>query len=127
MGSASSKCGRRYWSAHWADDVRKQRYAPPVDGGQAAPCKLRGGTRSAVAGAVSRLTPPLTRGCRPAGQLYWRWSRVPHRSAIQLEPPVEDLMPMSTHPSEKVLAAPEELGLDSRTAFRGSGPELLAQ
>ena len=28
-------------------------------------------------------------------------------------------MPMSTHPSEKVLAAPEELGLDSRTVPQG--------
>jgi len=36
-------------------------------------------------------------------------------------------MPMSTHPSEKVLAAPEELGLDSRTAFRRSATELLEQ
>jgi len=36
-------------------------------------------------------------------------------------------MPMSTHPSEKVLAAPEELGLDSRTAFRRAATELLEQ
>jgi anti-anti-sigma factor len=36
-------------------------------------------------------------------------------------------MPMSTHPSEKVLAAPEELGLDSRTAFRRTATELLEQ
>src|SRR5437762_256154 len=34
---------------------------------------------------------------------------------------------MSTHPSEKVLAAPEELGLDSRTAFRRAATELLEQ
>lgn len=36
-------------------------------------------------------------------------------------------MAMSTHPSEKVLAAPEELGLDSRTAFRRTATELLEQ
>src|SRR5207247_668283 len=36
-------------------------------------------------------------------------------------------MTMSTHPTEKVLAAPEELGLDSRTAFRRAAGELLAQ
>ena len=47
--------------------------------------------------------------------------------ANYLEPTVEDLMPMSTHPSEKVLAAPEELGLDSRTAFRRTATELLEQ
>jgi len=47
--------------------------------------------------------------------------------ATYLEPTVEDLMPMSTHPSEKVLAAPEELGLDSRTAFRRAATELLEQ
>jgi anti-anti-sigma factor len=40
---------------------------------------------------------------------------------------VEDLMAMSTQPSEKVLAAPEELGLDSRTAFRRAATELLEQ
>src|SRR3989442_12197758 len=34
---------------------------------------------------------------------------------------------MSTRPSEKVLAAPEELGLDSRTAFRRAATELLEQ
>src|SRR5207249_3886256 len=44
-----------------------------------------------------------------------------------LEPTVEEAMTMSTHPTEKVLAAPEELGLDSRTAFRRAAGELLAQ
>ena len=34
---------------------------------------------------------------------------------------------MSTRPSEKVLAAPEELGLDSRTTFRRAATELLEQ
>ena len=34
---------------------------------------------------------------------------------------------MSTRPTEQVLAAPEELGLDSRTAFRRAASELLAQ
>src|SRR5438128_10443702 len=34
---------------------------------------------------------------------------------------------MSTRPSEKVLAAPEELGLDSRTVFRRAATELLEQ
>lgn len=34
---------------------------------------------------------------------------------------------MATVPSEKVLAAPETLGLDTRTAFRRSATELLEQ
>jgi len=34
---------------------------------------------------------------------------------------------MSMRPGEKVLAAPEELGLDSRTAFRRAATELLEQ
>src|SRR4029077_17999774 len=42
--------------------VERLRYAPRVDGGQGAPCKLRGGTRSAVAGRMNRLTPSLTSG-----------------------------------------------------------------
>jgi anti-anti-sigma regulatory factor len=32
---------------------------------------------------------------------------------------------MSTRPTEKVLAAPEKLGLDSRTAFRRAASDLL--
>src|SRR5438094_445618 len=36
-------------------------------------------------------------------------------------------MTMSTRPGERVLAAPEELGLDSRTAFRRAAGELLEQ
>ncbi len=40
---------------------------------------------------------------------------------------VEELMTTSSRPSEKVLAAPEELGLDSRTAFRRAAGELLEQ
>src|SRR5207245_10380328 len=36
-------------------------------------------------------------------------------------------MTMSTRPSERILAAPEELGLDSRTAFRRAATELLEQ
>jgi anti-anti-sigma factor len=34
---------------------------------------------------------------------------------------------MSTRPSEKVLAAPERLSLESRTAFRRSATELLEE
>jgi anti-anti-sigma factor len=34
-------------------------------------------------------------------------------------------MTMSTRPMEKALAAPEELGLESRTAFRRAASELL--
>src|SRR5207244_11859851 len=34
---------------------------------------------------------------------------------------------MSMRPGEKVLAAPEELGLDSRTVFRRAATELLEQ
>jgi len=34
---------------------------------------------------------------------------------------------MTTQPSEKTLAAPETLGLDSRTSFRRSAAELLDQ
>src|SRR3989442_3824769 len=37
------------------------------------------------------------------------------------------MMTMSTRPTEKVLAAPEELGLDSRTVFRRAAGELLEQ
>jgi len=44
-----------------------------------------------------------------------------------MEPTVEELMSMSTRPTEKVLAAPEELGLESRTAFRRAAAELLEQ
>jgi anti-anti-sigma factor len=44
-----------------------------------------------------------------------------------LELTVEELMTTSSRPSEKVLAAPEELGLDSRTAFRRAAGELLEQ
>jgi len=40
---------------------------------------------------------------------------------------VEEQMTMSTRPTEKVLAAPEELGLESRTAFRRAATELLEQ
>jgi anti-anti-sigma factor len=40
---------------------------------------------------------------------------------------VEELMSMTTRPNEKVLAAPEELGLESRTAFRRASTELLEQ
>jgi anti-anti-sigma factor len=38
---------------------------------------------------------------------------------------VEEKMAMATHPAEKVLAAPEELGLEARTAFRRAAAELL--
>ncbi len=34
---------------------------------------------------------------------------------------------MSLHQTEKVLAAPEELGLESRTVFRRAATELLEQ
>src|SRR3989442_7880228 len=44
-----------------------------------------------------------------------------------LEPTVEELVTMSMRPDEKVLAAPEELGLDSRTVFRRTATELLEQ
>ncbi|MGH7547687.1 MAG: STAS domain-containing protein [Gemmatimonadales bacterium] len=44
-----------------------------------------------------------------------------------MEPTVEDVISMSTRTTEKVLAAPEELGLDSRTAFRRAATELLEQ
>src|SRR5207247_2687049 len=40
---------------------------------------------------------------------------------------VEEMMTMSTRPTERVLAAPEELGLESRTAFRRAAGELLEQ
>lgn len=40
---------------------------------------------------------------------------------------MEELVTMFTRPNEKVLAAPEELGLDSRTAFRRAAGELLEQ
>jgi anti-anti-sigma factor len=40
---------------------------------------------------------------------------------------VEELVTMSTHPTEKVLAAPAELGLESRTPFRRAAAELLEQ
>jgi len=36
-------------------------------------------------------------------------------------------MAMTTRPTEKVLAAPEELGLESRTGFRRAAGELLDQ
>lgn len=36
-------------------------------------------------------------------------------------------MAMSVRPVEKVLAAPEELGLETRTAFRRAATELLGQ
>lgn len=34
---------------------------------------------------------------------------------------------MATRPTEKVLAAPEQLGLESRTGFRRTASELLQQ
>src|SRR2546428_12827915 len=37
------------------------------------------------------------------------------------------MMTMSARPTEKVLAAPEELGLESRTAFRRAAGEVLEQ
>jgi anti-anti-sigma factor len=40
---------------------------------------------------------------------------------------VEDVMAMSTSPAERVLAAPEELGLESRVVFRRAATELLEQ
>jgi anti-anti-sigma factor len=36
-------------------------------------------------------------------------------------------MMATSHPIEKVLAAPQELGLDSRTAFRRAAGELVEQ
>jgi anti-anti-sigma factor len=36
-------------------------------------------------------------------------------------------MAMTPHPTEKVLAAPAELGLDTRTAFRRAAGELVEQ
>jgi anti-anti-sigma factor len=44
-----------------------------------------------------------------------------------MEPTVKDVAAMSMRTTEKVLPAPEELGLDSRTAFRRAATELLAQ
>lgn len=38
--------------------------------------------------------------------------------------PVENTV-MSTHPTEKILAAPERLDLESRTAFRRAAGEVL--
>ena len=53
----------------------------------------------------------------------WHW----HGRRPSMEPTVEDVISMSTRTTEKVLAAPEELGLDSRTAFRRAATELLEQ
>jgi anti-anti-sigma factor len=36
-------------------------------------------------------------------------------------------MGLTTRPTEKVLAAPEQLGLDTRTAFRRAAAELVEQ
>jgi anti-anti-sigma factor len=44
-----------------------------------------------------------------------------------MELTVEETISMSTRPTERVLAAPEELVLDSRTAFRRAAAELLEQ
>ena len=44
-----------------------------------------------------------------------------------MEPPVEEQLTMSTRPTEKVLAAPEALGLESRSDFRRAATELLEQ
>jgi anti-anti-sigma factor len=44
-----------------------------------------------------------------------------------LELTVEELVTGSARRGEKVLAAPEELGLDSRTTFRRAATELLEQ
>jgi len=40
---------------------------------------------------------------------------------------VKEMLAMSIHPTEKVLAAPEQLGLESRTDFRRAAAELLEQ
>jgi anti-anti-sigma factor len=40
---------------------------------------------------------------------------------------MEESMTMSTRPMEKALAAPEELGLETRSAFRRTAGELLDQ
>jgi len=40
---------------------------------------------------------------------------------------MEDILSMPTRPIEKAMAAPEELGLESRTAFRRAAGELLDQ
>ena len=53
-------------------------------------------------------------------------SRTP-RGGDLLESTVEELVTSPTRLSEKVLAAPEELGLDSRTTFRRAATELLEQ
>src|SRR2546427_5568863 len=37
------------------------------------------------------------------------------------------MLAMSSHPTEKVVAAPEQLGLESRTDFRRAAAELLEQ
>src|SRR5437879_11798385 len=56
----------------------------------------------------------------------WHWSRRGERQS-PLEPPVKEMLAMSTNPTEKVVAAPEQLGLESRTDFRRAAAELLEQ
>src|SRR2546426_790543 len=61
-------------------------------------------------------------------RLQGDWSSDVCSSDLELlEPTVEELVTMSMRPSEKVLAAPEELGLESRTTFRRAATELLEQ
>ena len=54
----------------------------------------------------------------------WHQSRI---RAGQLKDGVSEveMSMVSTRPTEKVLAAPEKLGLDSRTAFRRAASDLL--
>jgi len=56
----------------------------------------------------------------------WHRSRTAARRALQ-EWSVKEPMAMTTRPTEKVLAAPATLGLESRTAFRRAAGELLDQ
>jgi anti-anti-sigma factor len=44
-----------------------------------------------------------------------------------IAPNMEGTLLVSARPTEKILAAPEALGLDTRTAFRRAATELLEQ
>src|SRR5207245_4972307 len=56
----------------------------------------------------------------------WHRSRRRERQS-PLQPPVKEMLARSTRPTERVLAAPEQLGLESRTDFPRAAAGLLEQ
>src|SRR5262245_52086060 len=89
------------------------------------PCRKHGGCRYATRRRVSSIT--------ARGATHWRRSPAARGTGLALSGPdygasrhVEQTTTMPTRPVEKVLAAPDQLTLESRTAFRRAAAEHLS-